>query len=160
MASMSDRAPSNEGLAGRHVFESRREEVERVQRLLLDTLSKHDFNEASCFAIRLALEEALANAYKHGNKEDPSKRVEVDCGVEQGVVVIRVRDQGKGFDPERVADPLATTNLMKPNGRGIFFMKNYMDEIDYTFAADGGTVVTLRKRLSSSPAEFDHREGK
>ena len=134
--------------------------IELVQIVMEEALRKLDLDEETAHSIGIAVREAVANAIKHGNKEDPSKRVEVDCGVEQGVVVIRVRDQGKGFDPERVADPLATTNLMKPNGRGIFFMKNYMDEIDYTFAADGGTVVTLRKRLSSSPAESDHREGK
>lgn len=132
--------------------------IELVQIVMEEALRKLDLDEDTAHSIGIAVREAVANAIKHGNEEDPSKRVEVDCGVEEGVVVIRVRDQGKGFDPERVDDPLERANLMKPNGRGIFFMKNYMDEIDYTFEADGGTVVTLRKRLSASLGQPDHRE--
>ena len=55
--------------------------------------------------------------------------------------------KGEGFDPERVRDPLTGENLLRPNGRGILFMREFMDQIDYTFDADGGTIVTLRKRL-------------
>ena len=129
MASMSDRAPSDEGLAGRHVFESRREEVERVQRLLLDALTAHDYDEASCFAIRLALEEALANAYKHGNKEDPRKMVTIDYRIEANRVEFGIADEGDGFDPEAVPDPTAEENLEIPAGRGLMLIKSFMTNV-------------------------------
>ena len=134
--------------------------IELVQIVVEEALKKLELDEETAHSIGLAVREAVANAIKHGNEEDPSKRVEIECGVEKGVVVICVSDQGKGFDPERVADPLTQPNIMKPNGRGIFFMKNFMDEIDYTFGADGGTVVTLKKRLTASLTESDHRENK
>ena len=140
-------------LEGPHVhlaIDSQFGNIELVQIVMEEALRKLDLDDEVAHSIGMAVREAVANAIKHGNDEDPSKRVEVDCGVEDGEVVIRVTDQGRGFDPERVADPLADPNIMKPNGRGIFFMKSFMDEIDYTFGADGGTVVTLRKRLSSA----------
>ena len=62
--------------------------------------------------------------------------------------VIRVHDSGAGFDPHQVEDPLAPENLLKPNGRGIFYMKSFMDEIEYEARPEGGTVVTLRKRIT------------
>ena len=61
--------------------------------------------------------------------------------------VIRIEDRGEGFDPEAVPDPLAPENRLKPNGRGIFYMRSFMDDIRYSRQPDGGTLVTLRKRI-------------
>jgi serine/threonine-protein kinase RsbW len=69
-----------------------------------------------------------------------------------------VTDQGKGFDPERVRDPLTGKNLLRPNGRGLLFMREFMDRIDYTFDADGGTIVTLRKRLHQADESVTDKE--
>ena len=66
--------------------------------------------------------------------------------------MIRVLDEGGGFDPDQVEDPRAPENVLKPSGRGIFYMQNFMDEIEYSFGPDGGTVVTMRKYLNSSSA--------
>jgi serine/threonine-protein kinase RsbW len=123
---MSDRAPSDEDLAGRHVFDNRREEVQRVQRLVLAALSKHDYDEASCFAIRLALEEALTNAYKHGNKEDPRKKVTLEYRIEPNRVELGIADEGDGFDPDAVPDPTAQENLEIPAGRGLMLIRSFM----------------------------------
>ena len=123
---MSDRAPSDEDLAGRPVFDNRREEVQRVQRLVLAALSKHDYDEASCFAIRLALEEALTNAYKHGNKEDPRKKVTLEYRIEPNRVELGIADEGDGFDPDAVPDPTAQENLEIPAGRGLMLIRSFM----------------------------------
>lgn len=84
------------------------------------------------FGINLALEEALANAVKHGNKNDLSKDVHVLFGVSRDEVHISVRDEGTGFDPERVPDPTDDENIEKPCGRGIMLMRAYMDEVAYS----------------------------
>jgi serine/threonine-protein kinase RsbW len=127
---------------------SRFENIELVQVVLDDALRRVGFGEDARHWIDLAVREALANAIKHGNREDPAKQVEVEVGVEDGEVVIQVLDQGQGFEPFEVSDPLAPENLLNPNGRGIFYMKSFMDGIDYSFRPGGGTRVTLRKRLA------------
>jgi len=133
------------------VVGSQVENVELVQIVLEESLRKLEVEEDVSHAIGIAVREAVANAIKHGNQHDPDKRVEVDFGVEDGVVVIQVADEGEGFDPEKVRDPRSPDNLLRPNGRGLLFMNSYMDDIQYGFRAEGGTVVTLRKRLSADP---------
>ncbi len=128
---------------------SQYENIELVQVVVEESLRKLDLDEETSYSIGVAVREAVANAIQHGNLENPEKRVEVDFGVENGEVVIRVTDQGSGFDPSQLVDPRAPENLLRPNGRGILFMNSYMDAIDYSFRAEGGTVVTLRKKLAS-----------
>ena len=137
------------------------ENIELVQIVVAESLARLELPERASGGIALAVREAVPNAIKHGNRADPAKRVEVEVEVKEDhtEVEIRVTDEGSGFDPESVKDPLAPENLMRPNGRGLLFMKNYMDEIDYTFLAEGGTRVTLRKRLVSSPAESKEEKG-
>jgi len=126
------------------------ENIELVQIVVEESLRKLDLDDATAHSIGLAVREAVANAIKHGNQQDPDKQVEIGFGVEQGEVVIEVTDQGAGFDLLEVKDPLNPDNLLRPNGRGIFFMNSFMDAIDYSFKPEGGTVVTLRKRLASA----------
>ena len=131
------------------------ENIELVQIVVAESLARLELPERESGGIALAVREAVANAIKHGNQADPAKRVEVEVEVksDHSEVEIRVTDQGSGFDPSLVRDPLAPENLLRPNGRGLLFMQQYMDEIDYEFLSGGGTCVTLRKRLASSSAE-------
>lgn len=126
---MSEHAPSNETATGRCEFGTSREEAERAQQLVLDAIARHDFDEAACFAIRLSLEEALTNAYKHGNKEDPAKKVTVEYEVGTGGITIGIEDEGEGFDPQTVPDPTAEENLEIPAGRGLMLMRAFMTEV-------------------------------
>ncbi len=133
------------------VIGSEYENIELVQIVVEESLRKLDLDEEAAHAISLAVREAVANAIKHGNHQNPEKRVEIDFGVDAGEVVIEVSDQGVGFDPQQVGDPRMPGNLLRPDGRGIFFMHTFMDDINYSFKPEGGTVVTLRKRLASAP---------
>jgi serine/threonine-protein kinase RsbW len=128
---------------------SRFENIELVQAVLSDALSAYDMDEESRHWVDLAVREAVANAIKHGNRLAADKRVEIDLELSGRELVVRVRDQGEGFDPGSLIDPLAPENRLRPNGRGIFYMQKFMDEIDYDFQPGRGTEVTLRKRLGT-----------
>lgn len=137
---------------------SRAENVELVQIAVKASLQQLRLDEETSQSIGTAVREAVANAIQHGNTMDPDKHVHVECCVDGCEVVIRVRDHGQGFDPERVPDPLDPENLMRPNGRGIFFMKQFMDDIQYSFEPDGGTLVTMRKRVTLPPPAASQEE--
>ncbi|MCB1055681.1 MAG: ATP-binding protein [Acidobacteria bacterium] len=126
---------------------SRFENIELVQVVLQDTLEGLGVGEDDRHWVDLAVREAVANAIRHGNQQDPTKRVDVDFELSGGALVIRVKDEGPGFSPEEVADPLAEENLLRSNGRGLLYMRSCMDTIDWAPHPDGGTEVTLRKRL-------------
>ena len=101
------------------------------------------YGEDVCFAIRLAVEEALINAIKHGNRGDASKKVTVVADVGPDVTRIMVADEGHGFAPAAVPDPTLDENLERPSGRGIMLMRAYMDEVTYN---PQGNAVTMIKR--------------
>ena len=94
----------------------------------------------------LALEEALANAVKHGNKYDSKKTVHVKYEVDAEGMVATIQDEGEGFDQSAIPDPTDEENLDRPNGRGVFLMDQFMDSVDYN---DIGNRVTLRKTWSA-----------
>jgi serine/threonine-protein kinase RsbW len=104
--------------------------------------------------VSVAVRESVINAMKHGNREDRRKHVTIEFVVEpRGDVeraerlVIRVLDEGEGFDPEGVADPLAAENVLKASGRGIFFMRSFMDDVSIQRRPEGGMVVRMSKNL-------------
>jgi serine/threonine-protein kinase RsbW len=103
--------------------------------------------------IGVAVRESVINAIKHGNREHPEKLVTVEFTftpvANPSELVVRVLDQGEGFDPEEIADPLAPENLLKASGRGIFFMRSFMDDVTLRRGAEGGMEVRMVKKLSS-----------
>jgi len=100
--------------------------------------------------VSVAVRESVINAIKHGNRLDARKRVHVEFtsldDASAPGVAIRVRDEGCGFDPDAVADPLAQDNLLKPTGRGILLMRTFMDEMSFHRSSDGGMEVRMVKR--------------
>ncbi len=89
------------------------------------------YTDASVFALRLALEEAVVNGFKHGNREQPGLTVDLAWRVEPRRVWISVEDQGPGFEPDDVPDPRSPENLDRPSGRGIMLMRAYMTRVRY-----------------------------
>ena len=130
------------------VIASRFENIELVQVVLDDALRQVAANDDQRHWIGLALREALANAIKHGNRLDPERQVEVSATVSPAEVKIRVADQGHGFDPHAVRDPLAPENRFRADGRGIFYMRRLMDSVEYLTTGTSGTVVELTKNLA------------
>ena len=128
---------------------SRIEMLDMVQAVLTHLCGVLGFNEEAVHYMSVAIRESVVNAIKHGNKLDESKRVVVEFVMLTGALEVRVQDQGAGFDPASVPDPVAEENLLKAYGRGIFFMKSFMDDVAYTFPEQGGTKVTMTKKVVS-----------
>jgi len=148
-----------EGWQVHMALESRFENIEIAEVVVEDSLRRLNCDDDTRYGVRIALREALANAIKHGNHQNPDKKVEVQLAVEESELVIHIVDQGEGFDLDLVDDPLDEKNLLKPNGRGIFYMGKFMDDICYNFLPEGGTELTLRKRINSlSPSSEDQEE--
>ena len=129
---------------------SRFEHIDLIQVVVDDALERLGLDDDSRHWVGIAIREAVANAIKHGNRQDPEKQVQVELAILENEAIIRVLDEGEGFDVREVKDPLAPENILRPNGRGIFYMKSFMDAIEYDSRPDGGTVVTLRKQLAGS----------
>ena len=112
--------------------------------------------------IGVAVRESVINAIKHGNREDYGKLVTVEFSIvpaaEPTEFVVRVLDQGEGFDPQEVADPLAPENILKSSGRGIFLIRSFMDHVDLRPAPEGGMEVVMVKRAATS-ADCSRRTG-
>jgi len=103
--------------------------------------------------VGVAVRESVINAIKHGNRQDPGKEVTVEFAFEpngtSSSLVIRVSDEGIGFEPNGVADPLAPENLLKSSGRGIFFMRSFMDDVAIARRPEGGMEVRMVKKLAA-----------
>ncbi|MCE9619884.1 MAG: ATP-binding protein [Planctomycetes bacterium] len=108
-----------------------RRDLESVQKGVAATLIEHNYTEFAQFSIRLCLEEAIVNAFRHGNCNDPHKVVKFRCRISDELAEFEVQDQGAGFDPSCVPDPTAEENLEIPSGRGIMLMRAYMSEVSY-----------------------------
>ena len=132
-------------IRGKMVLKNRLEEVNRCEQVILEAVEAMKYSGADRFAVKLALEEALANAIKHGNDQDAAKHVQVEYAVDGDQVSIVIGDEGSGFDPESVPDPTLDENLEKPYGRGVMLMKTYMSEVEFN---EAGNKVTLIKRRS------------
>ena len=110
-------------------------------------------DEEAVHWVSVAIRESVINAIKHGNRNDERKRVFVEFEAATGTspeLTIRVRDQGEGFDPGELADPLAPENLLKSSGRGIFLIRNFMDDVRLQRAAEGGMEIRMVKRAQGT----------
>jgi serine/threonine-protein kinase RsbW len=122
-------------------------EARRIQCEIESALHRASFAEHDIFAIKLALEEALVNAIKHGNNLDRSKTVHVNCCICPERFEVQITDEGPGFDPEEVPDPTAPENLERPCGRGLLLMRHYMTEVAYHNSGRAVRMAKIRKAV-------------
>jgi len=116
--------------------------VGKICNLLLEELRGKNYAPEEVFAIHLALEEAMINAVKHGNKFDPAKKVDVNYTISDEKFEITVTDQGSGFSYKNLPDPRLEENLYKPCGRGVLLMRSYMDVVEFN---ETGNAVHMIK---------------
>lgn len=147
---MSTPDPDNEATFHVCVIDSDQCETDTPKKAILDELQKHRFGEDAQFAVKLALEEALTNAVKHGNLCDTGKQITIKYAVNSDKAVIIIRDEGCGFIPEEIPDPTTPDRLPHPNGRGIMLMRAYMDEV--IFRDKGCEVRFVKRRVAGTGA--------
>jgi serine/threonine-protein kinase RsbW len=151
---LSDNAPAPMNVTVALSIDSKLELVGPVESLAKSVIAKMGFDEDDASWIELAVREAVVNAIKHGNHYLADKQVDVQFLVGQDAMTIHVRDCGEGFDPTRLPDPLDPENLLNPTGRGILWMRTFMDEVEYSAHLDGGCVVRMRKYKRSSKKQI------
>ncbi len=111
------------------------------------------FDEDTAHWIGMSVRESVTNAIQHGNKLDLNKKVDIRFEVSPEQLDVYVADQGKGFDFEDLPSPLDPENLLKPSGRGIFYIRSFMDLVEFRQLAGGGTEVHMAKRVSSNQGD-------
>ena len=125
---------------------SRIETVAAAAAAVAEFAGRFGVSDDALFGIDMAVREAVTNAVLHGNRQDENKTVDIVLKSSPDAVEISVHDQGPGFNPEDVPDPTANENILKTSGRGIFFMRTFMDEVDWLIRPEGGTTVRMLKR--------------
>lgn len=133
-------------------FQSRFEVLDFVQVVSDQLAHQLGLDDDATHWVGVAIRESVINAIKHGNREDETKYVFVDLQLAPGhapsELVVSVRDQGAGFDPDALPDPLAPENVLKSSGRGIFFMRSFMDDVTLARHPEGGMEVRMVKKLA------------
>ena len=124
------------------VVKGTREAFDEIQENVLTRMDATGYTETDLFSVRVALEEALANALLHGHQGDKNRDIEVQWKVDNSSVEISVTDQGRGYDPDMVPDPTADENLTLPSGRGVAMMRSFMDEVHIN---EKGNRVTMTR---------------
>ena len=128
------------------VLPSRVEAVADAAAAAAQVVSRAEIGDEAAFGIDMAVREAVTNAVLHGNQQDEAKTVEVTFTTSPEAIEITVRDRGEGFNPDNVPDPTDAQNLLKTSGRGIFFMRSFMDEVEWSHHPEGGTLVRMSKK--------------
>jgi serine/threonine-protein kinase RsbW len=105
--------------------------LERIHEMVGAALTRFGFDEGAAFAIRLALEEAIVNGFRHGNRNDPTKVVFFRSRIDDKSAWFEIEDQGPGFDPKAIPDPTDQFNIEMPSGRGVMLINAYMTEAEY-----------------------------
>jgi serine/threonine-protein kinase RsbW len=127
------------------------EALDLVQAVTEHIARRLGFDDESLHWTAMAVRESVVNAITHGNKSDPAKIVFIDYSVtpESGPVdfIVVVRDQGRGFNPETVKNPLTPENMLSASGRGVFLIRQFMDDVSIGRAREGGTEVRMTKRI-------------
>jgi len=130
----------------RFTIPSRLEALSQVEKLSSDIAIKLNLTDDQKDNLAIAVTEVVGNAIFHGNKKNPKKTVDICFQIKKDFIHISVTDQGSGFKPAELANPLDPLNVMKESGRGIFILKSIMDDIQFSFSPKGTTVVFKMKR--------------
>lgn len=126
---MSDLAGPGTGFKDNWRIASARDEIESLLQQIMVLLGGHGWDETSIFAVRLALEEGLSNAMRHGNSGDPHRLIQLELSGDYDGLLAAIEDEGPGYDPASVPDPTADENLTVASGRGLALIRAFMTEV-------------------------------
>ena len=127
------------------VIKTRSTAFKEAERKLKVIFKKLNISESATHNLLVIASETVNNAVQHGNKNDPTKNVIIDVDFKNDEITIAVEDEGGGFNPEKLPDPLLPENLLKPSGRGIHIVKSLMDSVEYEFTPHGTRIVMKLK---------------
>ena len=131
------------------VIPSKLEKLIEVEKVAEKVAAVSRLSKDQCNNIAIAVTEAVGNAIVHGNHKNARKNVRIHFQVTNKTITVEVQDEGKGFDPDKLSNPLKPENIMKENGRGIFILKSLMDKVSFHFSPEGTTIrmtLKIRKR--------------
>jgi len=137
-----------------YVIEGILEKAYDVEREIVDDLERLGYDDNALFSIRLAMDEALINGLKHGNKNDPTRSLRIAYGANAKKVEISVQDEGPGFDYRTVVDPTTADNLRRTHGRGIFLIRKFMDEVRFNETGNKITFVFFNDKEHPESGEL------
>lgn len=129
----------------KYLIPSKRTQLPKVEKITNSIAKKMKLSEEQTDNLSIAVTEAVGNAIVHGNKENPRKKVTLVFQLKKNEIDISVKDEGKGFEPQELSNPLDPENIMKESGRGIYILKSLMDEVHFT---EGGTKINFTMNLS------------
>jgi serine/threonine-protein kinase RsbW len=131
----------------KQVLDSTLESVDQAEHVALELARESGFDEEDLDRIGMSVRECMVNAVVHGNRYNANKKVVLSLSRTPERLTIRIADQGEGFDPNELPDPVAGDNLLRHSGRGIFLMKTFMDDLQVRRLQPAGTEVTLIKNV-------------
>lgn len=123
---------------------SERTNIHRVEEFFIKTNESFHIPDEKFHALLVAVTEAVNNGIIHGNKNDVSKHVTISCSQKRKLLTVKVKDEGEGFDPAEISNPLHDDNLLRTGGRGVFLMKAFMESVTYN---KKGNEVTLKLKI-------------
>jgi serine/threonine-protein kinase RsbW len=132
------------------IISSALDNLDLIQTLTDCITDSMKFDADSAHWIGMSVRESVTNAIQHGNRLDLNKKVDICFEVALDQLSISVKDQGGGFQVDKIPNPLDSANLLKPSGRGIFYIRTFMDEVEFRSLSQGGTEVHMVKKLSSN----------
>jgi serine/threonine-protein kinase RsbW len=128
------------------------ESVDKVESTAENFAALAGFDEDTVANIAMAVREAAVNAILHGNAYNPAKNITATFEANSDALIVRIADEGSGFDPTRVPDPLASENILRGSGRGIFLIKAFMDEVHFRQLNPGTELTLIKHRAPAQPA--------
>jgi len=133
--------------------------VDLAETIVMRVAEGAGFPEDEIHKIGMAVREGVINAYNYGNQQDREKKIRLTVELTPGQLIVRVQDEGKGFELSEVPDPLAEENLLRTSGRGIFLMRAFMDGLDVLHAPGGGAELVLQKNLPGADSNNGSQPG-
>src|ERR1700684_2032670 len=134
------------------MLETLLESVDLAESISMRVAEAAGFPEEEDHKIGMAVREGVINAYNYGNQQDRQKKIMMTAELQRDNMIVRVLDQGKGFELTEIPDPLAEENLLRTSGRGLFLMRAFMDEFTVQRGAAGGAELIMVKRLPDKPS--------
>lgn len=126
-------------------FLSSTEYLDEVEAITVKISEELQYDSSTIDDLSISITEMFNNAVEHGNKNDPNKKITLSFTRTDSHLIISIRDEGSGFAPEKIKDPLAPENLLAENGRGIYLVRNLMDNLEFNITGQGTEVLIYKK---------------